>query len=360
MAKEATWAGLRAIAPMLATLGRLPSDAQDSRFGYEVKWDGVRAIGYLGRDRFQLVSRNDRDITAAYPELTPRSAELARLAGRRGLVVDGEIVAFDAAGRPSFGALQQRMHVRDAARIARLSERTPVAYIVFDVLRRDGRSLLDEPYRERRSILAALDLAAVSSWQTPDYQAGDGAGLYAATREEGLEGVIAKRLESTYQPGRRSPDWIKIKHVRTQEVVVGGWTPGEGRRRGAIGSLLLGIPVASAGTGSGTGTSGSRTGRRGGSANDTAPDALEFVGLVGTGFTEQSLADLGKRLDALATERSPFGGRVPPAIEREARWVQPKLVGEVVYAERTRDGMLRTPSWRGLRPDKTPHDVHVE
>jgi bifunctional non-homologous end joining protein LigD len=332
MANETTWAGLRAVAPMLATPGQLPSAAQDELFGYEVKWDGVRAVGYLGKDRFQLISRNDRDITGAYPELTPERVR------RRGFVVDGEIVAFDANGRPSFAALQQRMHVRDEARIARLSERTPVVYIVFDVLRVGARSLIDEAYRERREVLGSLDLAAVPSWRVPDYQAGGGAGLYAATREEGLEGVIAKRLESAYQPGRRSADWIKVKHVRTQEVVVGGWTPGEGRRRGAIGSLLLGIPVA----------------------GDGKAGALEFVGLVGTGFSEQTLADLGKRLDALTTERSPFAGRVPAAIEREARWVRPKLVGEVVYAERTRDGMLRTPSWRGLRPDKAPGDVKVE
>ncbi|HEU5429711.1 MAG TPA: non-homologous end-joining DNA ligase [Actinocrinis sp.] len=332
MANETTWAGLRAIAPMLATPGPLPSAAQDELFGYEVKWDGVRAVGYLGKDRFQLVSRNDRDITAAYPELAPEHGR------RRGLVVDGEIVAFDANGRPSFATLQQRMHVRDEARIARLSERTPVVYIVFDVLHVGARSLIDEAYHARREVLGSLDLAAEPSWRVPEYQAGDGGGLYAATREEGLEGVIAKRLESTYQPGRRSADWIKVKHVRTQEVVVGGWTPGEGRRRGAIGSLLLGIPVA----------------------GDGKCGALEFVGLVGTGFSEQTLADLGKRLDALATERSPFPGRVPAAIEREAHWVRPTLVGEVVYAERTRDGMLRTPSWRGLRPDKAPDDVKVE
>lgn len=344
MANDTTWAGLRAISPMLAVPGRLPSAAQDGQFGYEVKWDGVRAVGYLSKDRFHLVSRNDRDITAAYPELPPQPPERGRFAGRRGLVVDGEIVAFDTDGRPSFATLQQRMHVRDDARIARLSERAPVVYVVFDVLRVGARSLVDEAYHERRAVLASLDLSAVPSWRVPDYQAGGGAGLYAATREEGLEGVIAKRLESRYQAGRRSPDWIKVKHVRTQEVVVGGWTPGEGRRSGAIGSLLLGIPVA----------------RGGESAGDAESGALEFVGLVGTGFSEQTLADLGKRLDALAAKRSPFAGRVPPAIEREARWVRPKLVGEVVYAERTRDGMLRTPAWRGLRPDKAPRDVHVE
>jgi bifunctional non-homologous end joining protein LigD len=340
MAGDITWAGLGAIAPMLATPGRLPSAAQDGLFGYEVKWDGVRAVGYLGKEQFRLVSRNDRDITAAYPELTPQPSRRGRLAG---LVVDGEIVAFDASGRPSFGTLQQRMHVRDEAKIARLSERTPVAYIVFDVLRLGGRSLVDESYRERRAALGSLGLGSVPSWQVPEYQAGNGGGLYAATRDEGLEGVIAKRLESPYLPGRRSPDWIKVKHVRTQEVVIGGWTPGEGRRRGAIGSLLLGIPVSGSGKPS---------------PREAGP--LEFVGLVGTGFTEQTLADLGKRLDPLATERSPFAGRVPPAIEREARWVRPKLVGEVVYAERTREGMLRTPSWRGLRPDKAPRDVRAE
>lgn len=142
---------MRPIAPMLATLGRLPPEAEDERFGYEVKWDGVRAIGYLGKDRFQLLSRDERDIAAAYPELTPASAHAKRIAGPDDLVVDGEIVAFDAAGKPSFAALQQRIHVRDGARIARLRERTPVAYVVFDVLHRDGRSLIDLPYRERRA-----------------------------------------------------------------------------------------------------------------------------------------------------------------------------------------------------------------
>lgn len=324
-----SWAGMRAVAPMLATLGRLPPDDEDGLYGYEVKWDGVRAVGYLSRDEFRLVSRNGRDITVAYPELLAPG----RVAGH-GLVVDGEIVAFDQAGRPSFGALQPRMHLREPGRIARQRERNPVAYVLFDVLRYDGQRITGHEYRERRAVLDSLDLSSVPAWRRPAYRAGEGALLYETTRESGLEGVMAKRLDSGYQPGRRSADWLKIKHVRTQEVVVGGWTPGEGRRRGTFGSLLLGVPDEGS--------------------------ALAFVGLVGTGFTERTLADLDRRLAALAEDRSPFDGPVPGAIEREARWVRPTLVGEVVYSERTRDGMLRTPVWRGLRPDKKPEDVRAE
>lgn len=313
---------------MLATLGQLPPDDLDDQYGYEVKWDGVRAVAYLGRGGCHLVSRNDRDITDAYPEL----AAPEHLTGGR-LVLDGEIVAFDAQGKPSFAALQPRMHLRDRARIERRRESNPVVYVVFDVMHRDGRNLTGLTYRERRDILDGLKTDSAPAWRRSDYRIGDGAALYRATRESGLEGVIAKRLDSTYQPGRRSPDWIKVKHVRTQEVVIGGWTRGEGRRSGSIGALLLGIP-----------------GEKG----------LDFVGHVGTGFTDETLEDLGKRLGRLATDDSPFAGRLPASAERAARWVRPSLVGEVVYAERTRDGRLRTPSWRGLRPDKAPRDVVIE
>ncbi len=323
------WAGMRAIAPMLATPGRLPPDDEDALYGYEVKWDGVRAVGYLSRDEFKLVSRNDRDITVAYPELEP-----PRRLAEGGLVVDGEIIAFDDAGRPSFGALQPRMHLRDPARIARRRERTPVVYVLFDVLRYDGERITGREYRQRREVLDSLDLSSPATWRRPAYRVGDGARMYESTRESGLEGVMAKRLASPYRPGRRSADWLKIKHVRTQEVVVGGWTPGEGRRRGTFGSLLLGIPDGGSG--------------------------LAFVGLVGSGFTDRTLADLDRRLAALSERRSPFGGPIPGPIAREARWVRPELVGEVVYSERTRDGMLRSPVWRGLRPDKSPEDVSVE
>jgi len=331
MADPRTWAGLAGIAPMLAAPGRMPPDDLDDRYGYEVKWDGVRAVGYLAGGAFHLVSRNDHDITVAYPELAPPD----RLTSAR-LVVDGEIVAFDEQGRPSFAALQPRMHLRDEARIARRRERNPVVYMVFDVMYRDGHRLTGLPYRERRAILDALGVDSAPAWQRSGYRVGDGAALYEATLASGLEGVMAKRLDSHYRPGQRSPDWIKIKHVRTQEVVIGGWTSGEGRREGSIGALLLGVPG----------------GGRGGQ--------LDFVGHVGTGFTQRTLTDLGARLRPLESDHSPFAGRLPAAAARNAHWVRPALVGEVVYAERTRDGLLRTPSWRGLRPDKGVRDVRLE
>lgn len=313
---------------MLATIGRLPPDELDDRYGYEVKWDGVRAVAYLGQGSCRLISRNDRDITAAYPELAPPD----HLLGGE-LVLDGEIVAFDARGRPSFAALQPRMHLRDPARIERQRKSNPVVYLVFDVMYRDGRDLTGLAYRDRREILDALKADSAPAWRRSDYRIGGGAALYDATREAGLEGVIAKRLESAYEAGRRSPDWIKVKHVRTQEVVIGGWTSGEGRRAGSVGALLLGIP---------------------------GEQGLAFVGHVGTGFTEQTLRDLGRRLHRLEIRDSPFSARLPAAAERAAHWVRPQLVGEVVYAERTRDGRLRTPSWRGLRADKSAADVAIE
>lgn len=328
MATARRRAGLPAVTPMLATLGHLPPDDLDDEYGYEVKWDGVRAVAYLAKGDLHLISRNDHDISAAYPELVPPD----HLAGAS-LVLDGEIVAFDEDGKPSFAALQPRMHLRDPARIERRRKTTPVLYVVFDVMHRDGKDLTRLTYRERRDILDKLRLNDAAAWRCSDYRIGDGAAMYHATRESGLEGIIAKRLDSTYQAGRRSTDWIKVKHVKTQEVVVGGWTPGEGRRAGSIGALLLGIP---------------------------AKNGLDYVGHVGTGFTEETLKDLGKRFSGLKTDRSPFTGHLPAAAERDARWIRPKLVGEVVYAERTRDGMLRTPSWHGLRPDKAPRDVVIE
>jgi bifunctional non-homologous end joining protein LigD len=332
-----------AVAPMMASAGTLPPGDADALFGYEVKWDGVRAVGYVGADRFCLVSRNGRDITAQYPELAPP----AHLAHGGGLVVDGEIVAFDEQGRPSFAALQPRMHVRDALRISRYSERGTLVYIVFDVLRHEGRDVTMYGYRERRALLDSLGVEAAPGWRAPACRVGGGAQLYAATRDAGLEGVIAKRLDSVYRPGHRSRDWIKIKHLLTQEVVVGGWTSGEGRRRGGVGALVLGVPGAVAGPGGGRRVGGRRA-------------ALRYVGRVGTGFTDRFLADLGGLLARLASDRSPFAGRVPPEIERSAHWVRPVLVGEVAYAERTRDGLLRAPAWRGLRPDKAAGDVRPE
>jgi bifunctional non-homologous end joining protein LigD len=315
------------VAPMLATLGALPET--DKGWGYEMKWDGVRAIVRVEGGRATATSRNEHDITVSYPELRALGEQL----GSTQVLLDGEIVSFDQAGRPSFAQLQQRMHVASAASARRLAASAPVVYLAFDVLHLDGRSLLELPYSKRRELLEALDLNG-ESWQTPPAFDGSGSAAVRASQEHGLEGVLAKRLDSRYRPGRRSPDWVKVKNFRTQEVVIGGWTPGKGRRANTVGALLLGLP-------------------------DDA-GALRYVGRVGTGFTEDMLADLHSRLKRIARKSSPFEPDVPRADGKDASWVSPKLVGEVAFAEWTDGERLRHPSWRGLRPDKAPADVTRE
>jgi bifunctional non-homologous end joining protein LigD len=309
---------------MMATLAdSLPAD--DERWAYEMKWDGVRAVVHVDGGRPTVRSRNDIDITDTYPELRA----MAESMGATQAVLDGELVALDPDGRPSFELLQPRMHVSGAARIRRLTVSVPVTYYVFDVLHLDGRSTMSLPYRERRALLEELGLSG-PSWQTPPAWFGGGQAVLAAAREQHLEGVVAKQLESTYQPGARSRSWLKIKNLHTQEVIVAGWRPGHGRRADTIGSLLLAIPDA---------------------------DGLRYAGKVGTGFTTATLKDLQRRLEPLATDRSPLVDDVPRADAREARWVRPELVGEVRFTEWTRDGRLRHPAWRGLRPDKNVDQV---
>ena len=313
------------LTPMLASPGTLADLGDDSRWAFEMKWDGVRALVHADADGVRLMSRNDIDMTVSYPEIAGSPPPGLRA------VLDGEIVSFDEQGRPSFRRLQKRMHVGNAAAARRLAASEPAVLLLFDVLVLDGESLLKQPYTERRSVLESLDLGD-SGWQVPAAFTGSGADALATSQAHELEGVVAKRLTSAYLPGRRSPDWVKVKNVRTQEVVVGGWTPGEGRRQGLIGALLLGIP---------------------------GPDGLAYVGKVGTGFTQAMLRDLASDLEPLAADDSPFV-EIPRADARGARWVTPKLVGEVTFAEWTTDGRLRHPSWRGLRPDKTPDQVVPE
>ncbi|MHA6797585.1 non-homologous end-joining DNA ligase (plasmid) [Pseudonocardia bannensis] len=314
------------VRPMAATLGELPAPDRDAEFGYEMKWDGLRAVVHVDRGQVRVVSRNERDITEAYPEL----AALGEALGSTRVVLDGEIVARDrSTGRISFAALQPRIHLRDPSRIQRLSEQVPVTYLAFDLLHLDGHNTMGLPYRERRKLLESVGLSG-PHWDTPPNSAGGGANVLAASKQQGLEGIVAKRLDSVYEPGRRSKAWIKVKHAAMQEVVVGGWKPGKGRRAGTIGSLLLGIP---------------------------GPLGLEYVGQVGTGFTQQILDDLGANLGTLERTTSPFAGALPPADTKDAHWVTPTLVGEVQLSEWTRDGRLRHPTWRGLRPDKSPDEV---
>ncbi|MEA2394472.1 MAG: bifunctional non-ous end joining protein LigD [Solirubrobacteraceae bacterium] len=306
------------LVPMLARPGTLPRD--DENWAYEVKWDGVRAICHSEPGRMRLHSRNLLDITPRYPEL----GRLNRALSHHRAILDGEVVALDADGRPSFGALQRRMHVGSESAVRRLARDTPVTYMIFDLLWLDGHSLMELPYAERRARLEELDLKEGERWRVPEHVVGHGAELLAATAEQGLEGVIAKRLDSPYEPGRRSANWLKIKNFARQEVVVGGWMPGEGRRRDRIGSLLVGVGE---------------------------DDGLRYAGRVGTGFTEQELDRLAGLLGPLQRDDSPFAPGVPKP-PRDAVFVDPRLVAEVEFREWTDSGQLRAPSYKGLRDDK--------
>jgi bifunctional non-homologous end joining protein LigD len=310
------------IVPMMAR----PSDTvprDEKNWSFEVKWDGVRAIAYVKPGRLRLESRNLNEITDAYPEVRGLLGAL----GMHEAVLDGEIVAFDANGRPSFERLQRRMHVTSPSAIRRLQSSMPVVYAIFDLLYLDGHSLTELPYRERRSRLESLNLSG-AAWRVPAAHPGEGKLLLEATAKQGLEGVVAKRLDSRYEPGRRSGSWLKIKHTMRQELVIGGWMPGEGRRTKRIGALLMGFY---------------EDGR------------FRYAGRVGTGFTEKTLDDLQRRLEPLRRDTSPF--EVAPRLPREAVFVQPELVAEIELREWTAERIMRAPSFKGLRDDKPAIDV---
>lgn len=312
---------MQLIKPMLAKLEHdLPPD--DDRYGWEFKWDGVRAVVYIDGDTVRLMSRNDIDMAPSYPELAALSGMVPGP-----VILDGEIVALRH-GRPDFELLQSRMHV--GAPAPALLKSAPVQIYVFDLLSRDGEPLLDLPYTERRARLAELGLNE-GPVRTPPWVRGHARQVHDESLANGLEGVVGKLLTSRYQPGVRG--WIKVKNVRHQEVVICGWTTGTGRRSGTIGSLLLGV---------------------------YDDGRLVYAGHVGTGFTDMMLADLMHDLAPLERATSPFATPVPAAHARGAHWAEPRLAGEVSFAEWTTDGSLRHPSWRGLRPDKEPGDVHRE
>jgi len=313
-----------AMRPMLAVTGPEPRDL--GNWALEMKWDGVRALAYIERGQVRLMSRTERDITVTYPEL----ARLGAATSHKQLLLDGEIVVFGAGGWPEFEALQPRMHISSASQAALLAGQTPVTYLVFDLLQLDGRPLLDLEYTRRRALLEELALAG-PYWQTPPWFPGsDFAAVQAVSVEHGMEGVVAKRLDSRYVPGVRTDSWRKIKNVRTQEAVVAGYKPGKGNRTGQVGSLLIGVNDAS---------------------------GLVYAGHVGTGFTDQTLRMLGDRLRPLRRPDSPFDGPVPPEHARPAVWVEPRLVIEVGFDRWTRAGRMRAPVYRGLRDDIDPAQV---
>ncbi|MBK1785276.1 non-homologous end-joining DNA ligase [Prauserella cavernicola] len=305
------------VAPMLAVSGRLPSAAEDDDWAYEFKWDGVRALARVEGGRATLFSRRGGDISTTYPELRGLGEQL----GSAQAWLDGEIVALRE-GRPSFKALQARMHAGEQ-RARALSKHQPVTYLVFDLLHLDGRSLLDLPYTRRRELLTGLELGG-AHWQVSPSFTGEGAAVVAAAGEQDLEGVIAKRADSRYAPGKRSDDWLKITELRTLDAVIGGWRPGEGKRSDTFGSLMLGLPY---------------------------DGGLRYIGQVGSGFTEDMLRELLAMLRELERTTPPFADEVPKERAKGAHWVSPTLVGEVVFKDWTEDGRLRAPAWRGLRPD---------
>ncbi|MDQ6820666.1 MAG: DNA ligase D [Actinomycetota bacterium] len=313
------------LVPMLARASTtVPTP--ESEWSFEVKWDGVRAIAYIQPGRLRLESRNLNEITDAYPELRG----LLRSAGMRELVLDGEIVAFDEQGRPSFERLQRRMHVTSPAAVRRLMSSHPVLYAIFDLLYLDGHSMMDLTYSERRARLQELGLEG-PAWRIPGAHVGEGAKLLEATKLQGLEGIVAKRLNSRYEPGRRPGTWVKVKNTLRQELVVGGWLPGEGRRTDRIGALLVGY---------------------------YEDGEFRYAGRVGTGFTDKMLDELRRRLAPYRRKTSPLSRA--PKLPREAVFVEPCVVIDVEFREWTNEGVLRAPSYKGVREDKAPREVVLE
>lgn len=316
-----------AVEPMLAT----PDGGElrdDPRYVYEWKWDGYRALMRVAADgTVALTSRNGNDFTARYPELSRGVGDAFR---GEPVVLDGEIVALDERGRPDFGLLQNR---RTAGR--------SVSYFAFDALLVGDDRLLSEPYRHRREVLEHVGpgdkriLTVTPAYDRDRLAASEltPARLLDIAAESGLEGLVYKRADSRYRPGRRSPEWLKHPLIQAREVVIGGWRRGQGSRAGTFGALLLG-------------------------AYDPDSGDLRYIGDVGTGFSQDVLRELLELLTPLEQRTSPFADEVPRDRARDARWVRPELVGEVVFRQYTPgEGRLRHTAWRGLRPDRRPAEV---
>lgn len=314
--------------PMKAVNGTLPPD--DEGWAFEIKWDGMRLLAYVDPDAspsLRLQTTRGHDAAPRYPELAGLPAAVGRPA-----VLDGEVAVLDEAGRSDFGRLQTRMHVADGRSLVELQARAPVTFCMFDLLWFDGSDLTGLAYLDRRRLLRDL-VDDTEAWWVPAHHVGDGRALYDHAVAGGLEGLIAKRVDSAYLPGRRSSAWRKVKIRRSQELVVGGWLPGEGNRTGSLGSLLVG---------------------------HHDEEGLRYAGRVGTGFTEAERRRLQPRLHERAVLHSPFVDELPAPVRRHAQFVRPELVVQVEFAEWTGDGRLRHPAYQGERYDKDPDEVTRE
>lgn len=314
-------ASLPRLAPMKATSGELPSGDD---WAFEIKYDGIRLVAAVDgtAETLEVRTTNDIDATSRFPELTG----LARAVGPHRVVLDGEVVALDPQGRPSFGLLQQRVQRAKAGQDA-----APISYVLFDLLHLDGEDTTGLSWADRRRLLEQV-VDEGPTWEVAPVHDGDGAALLAAAEAQGLEGLVAKRRDSRYQPGKRTRQWIKVKVRRRQELVVGGWLAGKEGRAGRLGSILVGYHE---------------------------PDGrLHYAGRVGTGFDAAELARMEHLLHDLAQEQCPFDP-VPPreVLRLQPRFVRPEVVVEVAFAEWTGDDRLRHPSYLGQRIDKDAAEV---
>jgi bifunctional non-homologous end joining protein LigD len=302
--------------PMLATRGSHVPTGDD--WQHEVKWDGMRVLVDVVHGAARLASRNENDATVSFPELAALPAD--------DVLLDGEVVVF-ADGGPSFAALAERMHVNRADRAQRLAERIPVTLLIFDLLRLDGQDLMEEPLRVRREALTSLDLND-DRWQTPAAY-DDGPMLFDATLEQGLEGIVSKRLTSRYRPGQRSKDWLKFAHRRRDSYVVGGWRL-ETDSLDRLGAVLVGQPTS---------------------------EGLLYRGRVGSGISGAKAVVLREVLGGLSRASSPFADEVPRLDARGTTWVEPVLVVEIESLGPSAQGRLRQPSYVGMRADLSPQDL---
>jgi bifunctional non-homologous end joining protein LigD len=309
--------------PMLASAGTVIPGGPE--WVHEIKWDGMRVLADVAGGRLNLSSRNENDITAGFPELST----LAGPGRPDDMLLDGEVVALEA-GLPSFSALAERMHVSNDRRARRLAASRPVTFMAFDLLRLGGVDLLSQPLRQRRAALEAIGLDGPHAQVPPTYD--DGLALQTATLEQGLEGVVSKRLSSRYSPGRRSPDWLKFPHRTSRSVVIGGWRlETDSDRR--LGAVLVGRPT---------------------------PDGLQYLGRVGSGLAGHEQEHVLRALQGLSVDTPPFADEVPPLDAQGTRWVRPEVVIEVQSLGLSAQGRLRQPAYRSLRPDLSPDDVHDE